>query len=272
MKIRVIAAVALLPLLLVVVLLLPEICTAVLFGVMAAIGAYELMVGTGYVTPGALVVQACAAAVAVSILSYFGMPYEWTLLLVFLYVAGLFIQMLISHAQLSFEKVAVSVIAGLLVPYLLTALVRLHNMEDGRFYILIPFVVAFMSDTGAYFVGLAIGKHKLAPVISPKKTVEGLFGGVAGAMLGMVLFCFVLERWFSFEVNYIYALCYGFAGSFAAVLGDLGFSVIKRQTGIKDYGNLIPGHGGILDRIDSMTIVAPLVELLMIVMPVVVRK
>lgn len=271
MKIRVIAAVALLPLLLIVVLVLPEICTAVLFGVMAAIGAYELMVGTGYVKFGALTVQACVAAVAVAMLSYFGFPYGWTLLLVLLYTAGLFIQMLISRAQLSFEKVAVSVVAGLLVPYLLTALVRLHNMDNGRFYILIPFVVAFMSDTGAYFVGLAIGKHKLAPVISPKKTVEGLFGGVAGAMIGMVLFCFVLKRWFAFDVNYIYALIYGFIGSFAAVLGDLGFSVVKRQTGIKDYGNLIPGHGGILDRFDSMTVVAPLVEALMIVLPVVVR-
>jgi phosphatidate cytidylyltransferase len=98
-----------------------------------------------------------------------------------------------------------------------------------------------------------------------------LFGGVAGAMLGMVLFCFVLQKWFSFDVNYAYALVYGFAGSFAAVLGDLGFSVIKRQTGIKDYSHLIPGHGGILDRFDSMTMVAPLVEALMIVLPVVVR-
>jgi phosphatidate cytidylyltransferase len=87
----------------------------------------------------------------------------------------------------------------------------------------------------------------------------------------MVLFCFVLQKCFSFEVNYFYALIYGLAGSFAAVLGDLGFSVIKRQTGIKDYGNLIPGHGGILDRFDSMTMVAPLVEALMFVLPVVVR-
>lgn len=271
MKIRILAAVALLPLLLVVVLVLPKICTAILLGIMAAIAAYELLVGTGYVKFGPLVVQACIAAVAVSMLSYCGLPYGWTLLLVLLYAAGLFLQTLISHAKLSFEKVSVSLAAGLLVPYLLTALVRLHTAEAGRFYVLIPFVLAFMSDTGAYFVGIAFGKHKLAPIISPKKTVEGLFGGVAGAMLGMVLFCFVLKKWFSFDVNYAYALVYGFAGSFAAVLGDLGFSVIKRQTGIKDYSHLIPGHGGILDRFDSMTMVAPLVEALMIVLPVVVR-
>ncbi len=271
MKIRVIAAVALLPLLLLVVLVLPKICTAILFGLMAAIGAYELMVGTGYMKLNILVIQSCLGAIIVSVLSYFGIPSGWTVLFVLLYVAALFLQMVISHAKLSFENVVLSLVAGLLLPYLLTALVRLHAEENGRFYILIPFVIAFMSDTGAYFVGLAIGKHKLAPVVSPKKTVEGLFGGIAGAMLGMLLFCLVLQIGFSFKVNYWYALIYGFVGSLVAVLGDLGFSVIKRQTGIKDYGNLIPGHGGILDRFDSMTMVAPLVETLMILLPVVVR-
>ncbi len=272
MKTRVIAAAVLLPLLLVVVLFLPKIFTAILFGAMAAIGAYELMVGTGCVKPGLLVLQACISAMAVAILSYFEMPYGWVLLLILVYTSCLFLQMVLSQAKIPLDAVAISVVAGLLIPYLLTALVRLHVAEDGVFYILIPFVVAFMSDTGAYFVGLKFGKHKLAPIVSPKKTVEGLFGGVAGAMVGMVLFCLVLQLAFSFEVNYLYALIYGFVGSFAAVLGDLGFSAVKRQVGIKDYGNLIPGHGGILDRFDSMTMVAPLVEVLMLVLPVVVRK
>ena len=153
---------------------------------------------------------------------------------------------------------------------MLTALVRLHGDENGRFLILIPFVLAFLSDTGAYFVGCAFGKHKLAPNIGPKKTIEGLVGGVLGAMLGMVLYCVILQSFFAFRVNYGYAVIYGLLGSLGAVFGDLCFSVIKRQTGIKDYGNLIPGHGGILDRFDSMMIVGPLVELLMILLPVAV--
>ena len=144
-------------------------------------------------------------------------------------------------------------------------------MEQGRFYILIPFVLAFLSDTGAYFTGLSFGKHKLAPVISPKKTVEGVIGGVAGAVLGMLLYCAVLQLFFKFQVNYFYAVIYGILGSAAGVFGDLCFSVIKRQTGIKDYGKLFPGHGGILDRFDSMMVVAPLVEVLILLLPVVVK-
>lgn len=271
MKIRVIAAAALLPLLLVVVLVLPKIFTAILFGLMAAIGAYELLVGTGYMKGSIPVLQAALGAVVVALWSYFGAQYGWALLIVLAYTALLFAQLLITHTKFPFEKAALCLIGGLLIPFLLTALVRLHVTEHGRFYILIPFVIAFLSDTGAYFAGRAFGKHKLAPVISPNKTVEGVIGGVVGAIVGMALFCLILQVFFAFEVNYLYAVIYGLVGSMAAVFGDLSFSAIKRQTGIKDYGNLIPGHGGILDRFDSMTMVAPLVEALLLVIPVVVK-
>ena len=107
--------------------------------------------------------------------------------------------------------------------------------------------MAFLSDTGAYFAGLKFGKRKLAPTISPKKTVEGVVGGVAGAVFGMILYALVLDLLpVGIQVNYALALLYGFAGSLFGIFGDLCFSVIKRQTGIKDYGDLIPGHGGIL--------------------------
>ena len=132
-------------------------------------------------------------------------------------------------------------------------------------------MLAFLSDTGAYFAGYFFGKHKLAPVISPKKTIEGVVGGVLGAMVGMVIYCLVMQLFFKYRVNYAFALIYGFVGSLAAVFGDLCFSVIKRQTGIKDYGNLIPGHGGILDRFDSMMVIGPLAEVLILLIPVVVK-
>ena len=92
-----------------------------------------------------------------------------------------------------------------------------------------------------------------------------------GAIVGMVIYCLILKTYFGFSVNYLYAVIYGLIGSVAAVFGDLSFSAIKRQTGIKDYGNLIPGHGGILDRFDSMTVVAPLAEALLILLPVAVK-
>ena len=270
MKTRVIAAAALLPLLLVIVLVLPAVWTAVLFGLLAAIGAFELLRGTGLVKKDRLVGYAMTMAVLVSFWGYLGAPYVYGLLGVLLFAAILFGELLASHAKLPFRELALCMVAGLLVPYLLTALVRLRSSENGKFLILIPFVLAFLSDTGAYFAGRAFGKHKLAPVISPKKTVEGVIGGVLGAVAGMLIYCLVLQFGFKFRVNYLYALLYGAVGSLAAVFGDLCFSAIKRQCGIKDYGNLIPGHGGILDRFDSMTIVAPLTEALMLVLPVVV--
>ena len=271
MKIRVIAAVALLPLLLVVVLVLPKICTAILFGLLAAIGAYELMWGTGLVKQPRLILYAALMSVAVCIWCAYGVIYPWAVLGLFVFTALVFSELLISQTKLPFDKIAITFMAGIVVPLMLGALVRLISLREGRFYILIPFVIAFLSDPGAYFAGCFFGKHKLAPVISPKKTVEGLVGGVAGAIVGMVLYCVVLQFGFGFKVNYGFAVIYGIFGSLAAVFGDLCFSAIKRQTGIKDYGNLIPGHGGVLDRFDSMTIVAPLVELLMSMIPVAVK-
>jgi phosphatidate cytidylyltransferase len=136
---------------------------------------------------------------------------------------------------------------------------------------MIPFVVAFLSDSGAYFIGCKYGKRKLAPVISPNKSVEGVAGGLVFAVVGMVLYTAIMQLAFKLHVNYALAILYGAAGTAADVFGDLCFSVIKRQTGIKDYGNLIPGHGGVLDRFDSMLVVAPMIELLLYIFPVVIK-
>ena len=190
---------------------------------------------------------------------------------VFVFLCLLFGELLLSRTALPFNRLVITFFSGAVIPYCLAALVRMHGLEYGRFYILLPFVIAFLSDTGAYFAGCALGKHKLSPIISPNKTVEGVFGGVLGAIVGVVLYCVILQTAFDFEVRYMYALIYGILGSLGAVFGDLSFSAIKRQTGIKDYGNLIPGHGGILDRFDSMIVVAPLTELLMLLMPLVVK-
>lgn len=271
MKTRILAAAVLLPLLLIAVLALPKIVTALLFGVMGALAAYELLYGTGLVKHPRLVAYSMAMALLTALWSYFGCGYAWALLGVLAFVGVLFGEMMASHVKLSFEKISMCLAAGLLIPFLLTSLVRIHSVKLGRFYILIPFVLAFLSDTGAYFAGRALGHRKLAPVISPNKTVEGMLGGVLAAMLGMLLYCVILQLFFKLKVNYSYALVYGLLGSVGGVFGDLCFSVIKRQTGIKDYGKLIPGHGGILDRFDSMMIVGPLAELLLLVMPVAVK-
>ncbi len=267
MKTRIIAAAVLLPLLLVVLLALPVIFTALLLSAMCAVGAYELLWGTDLVKHPRLIAYSVLMAALVAIWCYFGSPYVWGLVGSLCLCFLLFGEMLISKAKLPFEKVMLCLAAGLLVPWLLTSVLRIRQMELGVYYILLPFTMAFMPDTGAYFVGIFFGKHKLAPTISPKKTVEGFLGGIAGGVLGVMLYGLVLSLIFRLQVNFLFGILYGVLGALASVLGDLTFSVIKRQAGIKDYGNLIPGHGGILDRFDSMTVVGPLAEALLLLLP-----
>ena len=272
MKTRIIAAAVLIPILLIVVLALPKIWTAILFGFMAAVAAYELLCNTGYVRHTRLVVYSMVMAFLVSVWCYYGQSYVWGLLGVLLFCVALFSEMMLSHVKLRFEKIALCFVAGLLLPFLFTSLVRIHAVEGtGRYFVLIPVIIAFISDSFAYFTGIFLGHHKLAPVISPNKTVEGALGGIVGAIGGMLLYSLVLDLAFGFEVNYLYACIYGLAGSLGDMFGDLCFSIIKRQTGIKDYGTLIPGHGGVLDRFDSMMVVGPISELLLILLPLAVK-
>ena len=237
---------------------------------MAAVAGYELLAGTGLVNHPRLCIYSMICGFFCVLWCGLQISYAWLLLPILLFWVALFAETMASGMKLSFEKIAVCLAAGIVLPMLLGALVRIHGWGKGRFLILVPFVMAFLSDTGAYFAGLKFGKNKLAPVISPKKTIEGVIGGAVGAVLGMIVFGWVLDVFFQLEINYIAAILYGIVGAGAAVFGDLCFSVVKRQTGIKDYGNLIPGHGGILDRFDSMMIVGPVAEVLMLLLPLVV--
>lgn len=270
MKTRVITAAVLLPVLLLIVLALPKIFTAILFALLAAIAAYELLSGTGLVKHPRLCIYSMVSALWCALWGGLGIGYAWLLLGILLFWVLLFGEMMFSQGKLEFGNVALCLTGGVILPLLLSSLVRVHALERGRLYILIPFIMAFMSDTGAYFAGLNFGKHKLAPNISPKKTVEGVLGGAFGAVLGMIIYGLVLNVFFNFTVNFFIATLYGILGSVAGVFGDLCFSVIKRQVGIKDYGNLFPGHGGILDRFDSMMIVGPLAEILLLILPLAV--
>lgn len=268
---RTVTGIALIAVLVVMLLLSPAFSAGILLSVMVACAASELLWETKLVENRRFVVYAQIAAVLVVWWCYFGVPYPWALAGILAFTAACFAELLISHGKLPFQQVAITMVAGLLIPFLLSALVRIRLMDAGVYLIAVPFVMAFMPDTGAYLVGSAFGKHKLCPEISPKKTVEGLFGGFLGGIVGMIIYGFVLQHFFGFTVNYITAVIYGILGTGAATFGDLMFSVIKRQTGIKDYGKLLPGHGGILDRFDSVTIVAPIAELLLLILPMAVK-
>ncbi|MBQ8834815.1 MAG: phosphatidate cytidylyltransferase [Oscillospiraceae bacterium] len=271
MKTRILTAAVLVPLLFIVALVLPKMVAAVIFSVLMAIAAYELLYRTGLVRHTRLVLYSCAMAFAVSMWSYADAIHAYLVLLILAFTFLLFAEMMLDHVKVRMEKLGLCFYAGLVVPFLLSSLVRILTMYIGRYVIMIPFVVAFLNDSGAYFVGLKFGKHKLAPVVSPNKTIEGALGGVATAMVGMLIYALIIDLIApQLTVRYGIALLYGLAGAAVGIFGDLCFSVVKRQTGIKDYGNLFPGHGGVLDRCDSLMAVAPLMEAFLLLMPMVV--
>ena len=271
MKKRILTAVILLPVIIVFLFVLPKICTAILASLAAAVAAYELLWGTGLAKNLRLVIYSAVMAVFNILWFHFGLGYPVALVAILVFTALLYTEMMISHGKLPFQQICLSYFAGLVVPFFLGALVRILDMELGRYLIAAPFVACFVPDAGAYFCGRFFGKHKMSPVISPNKTIEGAIGGVVCAMIGMVIYGLVLQFICGLHVNYWLCLVYGFLGAGASVLGDLFFSAVKRQTGIKDYGKIIPGHGGIMDRLDSLTLVSPLVEVLILLIPFVVK-
>lgn len=156
------------------------------------------------------------------------------------------------------EEVTAAFFGVFYVAVMLSYLYQVRVMSDGRYLVWLIFLSSWGCDTCAYCVGMLFGRHKLAPVLSPKKSIEGAVGGVAGAaLLGFVYAAFFGSR--MAEVTNPQAACAA-ACAIAAVIsqiGDLAASAIKRNHNIKDYGHLIPGHGGILDRFDSMIFTAP---------------
>ncbi len=280
MLIRILTAVVGLPLLLAVVLLLPPIGTAILFALACMIAAYEMLWRTGLWKNKRAVVYAAVMAAATVMWSWMKAcnivsgETLWLCALIglFVYFSLLFCELLAGHAKVQFSAMCAALFAGFVYPFLIGALVRMRGMESGEYFILVAFVLSMVADSGAYFVGRSLGKHKLAPVVSPKKTVEGAIGGMIVNILGMMLYTFILSECFDFtQVNYFYAAIYGVLGAVASIIGDLTLSVVKRQVGIKDYGNLFPGHGGILDRFDSTMMVAPLAEILILLIPFAVK-
>ena len=156
-------------------------------------------------------------------------------------------------------------IAGALyVGWMLSYWLNLRGLEDGRNWVYLAMLATFANDTGAYFIGRARGKHKLAPIISPAKTWEGAIGGLVSAVLAAVVVATVLmlisvRLGAPFVLGYWQIVILGFLIAIFAQLGDLVESLLKRNMGVKESGNLLPGHGGILDRFDSLIFVGAVV-------------
>ena len=146
------------------------------------------------------------------------------------------------------------------VAFMLSYVYQIRMLEQGAFLVWLVFLCSWGSDTCAYCVGMLIGKHKMAPKLSPKKSIEGAVGGVVGAALLSALYAVIMGAVFSgTELSTVQYALIGAVGSVISQVGDLAASAIKRNHDVKDYGKLIPGHGGILDRFDSVIFTAPII-------------
>jgi phosphatidate cytidylyltransferase len=269
MKTRLLSAAILLPVCFLIIWALPKAVCAVAIAALCALMAYELLYRTGVVRHTRMIVYTMIAAFLVPIWSHLGMNDTIGQLGQLLFFCAIFGEMLYNHVKIRFEMIGFCLLAGIVIPYFMAAIVRILDLYTGRDLIIIPLILAFLPDSGAYFIGIRYGKRKLAPTVSPKKSVEGALGGLAVAVIGMLVYAVVMDIATDREVSYSLALVYAVLGAAADVFGDLIFSAIKRQMGIKDYGNVIPGRGGALDRFDSMIVVAPLTEILISLIPMV---
>lgn len=277
MKQRVITAVVLLALLAVVVWQINTPVLVLVIAFLAAVAANEIMrcakventfirvVVTGYAACVPFFASAKALTPWVSeavwgkvIGAVPGVVYLIALVLVLL------LAMLKGYAYTTFEDVAVSVFAGALVPFGFSVFIRLRDMfqieQFGIYLIFYGLICALATDSGAQLAGMAFGKHKMSPNISPKKTVEGAIGGLIFSLIlnavAMILYNRLADfKMDEFAVTVLLAAC--LPVSFLGMMGDLSASVLKRNFGVKDFGKIFPGHGGVMDRFDSSMFTLP---------------
>lgn len=270
MKTRTIVGIIAIPLFILLVFFAPLWTFSILVGLISAGAAWELLrcidanmplrfriyaTATGFVLPIVYALVRDGAVVSTAM-------YVITLLM--------FVEFMLSFRReehIRFETVLYVVFAGGIMPMLLASFIQIGLRDNNTSaYLFLPFVAAFSSDSGGYFAGYLWGKRKVFPHLSPKKTLAGCIGGAVSAIVFMIIYGFVLVQ-MGLTVNYFILALYGILGSLACQLGDLAFSAVKRQYGIKDYGNIIPGHGGMLDRFDSMHFTAPMIAILVAFLP-----
>ena len=277
MKQRVITAVVLLALLAVVVWQINTPVLVLVIAFLAAVAANEIMrcakventfirvVATGYAACVPFFASAKALTPWVSeavwgkvIGAVPGVVYLIALVVVLL------LAMLKGYAYTTFEDVAVSVFAGALVPFGFSVFIRLRDMfqieQFGIYLIFYGLICALATDSGAQLAGMAFGKHKMSPNISPKKTVEGAIGGLIFSLILNAVAIILYNRLADFKmdefaVKVLLAAC--LPVSFLGMMGDLSASVLKRNFGVKDFGKIFPGHGGVMDRFDSSMFTLP---------------
>ena len=233
---------------------------------------YEMTALTGFRSKPAVWVPSYLLVMAMPIGAYFVNADSFTyltacggaLLLFLFYLYGYAI---LKRGTVKFANVSMHFTTMLYISVSFTSLALVRYITNGVYLFALVFVASWVCDMFAYFVGRAIGKHKLIEEISPKKTVEGSIGGIVCTTLAFALYGFIISLFEGPSPNYLVLVILGFALSIIAQFGDLICSLIKREHGIKDYGSIFPGHGGVLDRFDSVLAVAPILYVFCVLFP-----
>lgn len=236
----------------------------------SVMGVVELISALGMSKNYVLMIPSVVFAAALPLLQG-----PWQMAAYYIYTVVIFSALIFYHQMFTFREIGVIYSMTLMIPTALGTLVGLRALggSHGMFYVIIGIFSAWIADVGAFFAGSFLGKHKLCPQISPKKTVEGLVGGFILDMAAMLVFGYVFQALLhSYEVriSYLSLAVIGLGGAALSVIGDLAFSLIKRSCHIKDFSEIIPGHGGILDRFDSVIFVAPFVYFFVQLFPIVI--
>jgi phosphatidate cytidylyltransferase len=257
----VLVAVALLPLLFAILYFWPPWTLVLAISAVSGMAVYELLSVSKFVKQPRVIAYGCLFAAFIPITYYFDFSGIPNTLPTITFAVLLFAEGMHDPERVTFPMIGVTFFACLVFPSALCSALRVIDLEWGRFVILLVFIPAFLTDIFAMFAGLAFGKHRLAPVISPKKSVEGAIAGLLASVFFCCAYGVILQTLFDFHVNYIALAVMGLVASAAGQFGDLAMSYVKRCFGVKDFGGILLGHGGILDRFDSLFFAAPIVEM-----------
>lgn len=219
------------------------------------ISAYEILNCLGFLKNTPVAAPTFAVAALIPLLARLIETKTYIIVMsaiMFLYLFAMFAVSVAFHEKIDLKNAVLCAAFSIYVFFGFTSLILLRDMEHGSYIYLITFVAPWMCDTFAYFGGSFFGKHKLIPAISPKKTVEGAIIGTVFGALSVVLYGFIVSLIFKVNANYLALALAGLILTVISQFGDLIASAVKRLFGIKDYGKLFPGHGGVLDRFDSV--------------------
>ncbi len=242
----------------------------VLMAFLGAMGIYEMQGCIGAKKPLLASIPPMLVAAGLPFLVRFvknGNTFAYLFAIAFALIAYELIVSVFSGQTFGVESAALTGAMGVYVAVGFAAVVMLRDLPFGQFIYFLTFIIPWITDTFAYFSGRLFGKHKLIPEVSPKKTVEGSVGGTLFAVLLTVLYGFVIGKVSEATPNYIALAVVALAVSLLSQCGDLVMSLVKRRFGIKDYGKLFPGHGGVLDRFDSVVVTAPTLYFLTTLIP-----